>query len=138
MFTNMFRHIDLMQRGMDAAWMRQEVISHNIANADTPGYKAQHVEFEGVMRKALEGNGHTLQTAVTHDKHIRVGGPIDPRRVQPVTVRDTHYTIRMDGNNVDIDHQMTELAANYIRYSVMQDRITGNFNRLKMVIREGR
>ena len=137
MFTKMFRHIDLMQRGMDAAWMRQDVISHNIANADTPNYKAQHVAFESVMRAALAGEG-TPQGAVTHEKHIRFGGVPDPAQVRPVTVTDNHYTIRMDGSNVDIDHQMGEMAANYIRYSALQSQVTGTFNRLKMVIREGK
>ncbi|MCL1806827.1 MAG: flagellar basal body rod protein FlgB [Oscillospiraceae bacterium] len=137
MFNKMFRQIDLMQRGMDAAWMRQEVISHNIANVDTPGYKAQHVEFEVVLRAALAGEG-TLEAAVTHPKHIRMGGVPDPTRAQPVTVTDNHYVIRMDGNNVDIDHEMNAMASNYIRYSTMQQQLNGEFGRLKMVIREGK
>jgi flagellar basal-body rod protein FlgB len=133
----MFRHVDIMQRGMDASWMRMDVIAHNVANADTPNYKAQHVEFESVMRAALNGEG-TLMTNVSDERHIRVGGVPDPIHVQPVTITDNHYTIRMDGSNVDIDHQMTEMAANYIRYSTLQAQVNSSFNKLKMVIREGK
>ena len=137
MFNKMFRHIDLMQRGMDAAWMRQDVIAHNIANADTPDYKVQHVKFESILQAALAGEG-TLEGAVTHEKHIRFGGIPDPARVQPVALTDTHFTVRMDGNNVDIDHEMSELVANYIRYSMLQTQVSGSFGRLNIAIREGR
>jgi flagellar basal-body rod protein FlgB len=136
MFNKMFRNIDLMHRGMDAAWMRQSVIAHNISNVDTPGYKAQHVEFESVLKAALRGEGG-MQVTVTHPDHFRIGSP-DPSQVRPVTVTDNHYTTRMDGNNVDIDHQMTQLAQTNIQYNALADRITGSFNRLKLVIKEGR
>jgi flagellar basal-body rod protein FlgB len=133
----MFHHVNLMQRGLDAAWVRQEVISHNITNADTPDYKAQHVEFESLMRAALAGEGG-MEGTVTHERHFRIGGVPDPAKVMPVTVTDSHYTTRMDGNNVDVDHQMTELAANYIRYSTLQTQVTSEFDRLKMAVREGK
>jgi flagellar basal-body rod protein FlgB len=133
----MFRNIDLMQKGLDAAWMRQDVIAHNIANVDTPDYNAQHVEFESLLKAALNGEG-TMEGYRTHEKHIRIGGSPDPMQVKPITMTDYHYEIRMDGNNVDPDHQMTEMAANYIRYSALQARVTGSFNRLKMAIREGK
>jgi flagellar basal-body rod protein FlgB len=133
----MFQQINLMQRGMDAAWMRQDVIAHNIANADTPHYKSQRVAFETMMAAALRGEG-TMEGAVTHDKHIRFGGVPDPTQVKPVTLTDYHYTIRMDENNVDVDHEMSELAANYIRYSMLTASVNGSFNRLKMAIREGK
>ena len=132
----MFRHVDLMQRGMDAAWKRQEVISHNIANADTPDYKAQHVEFESALRAAMSGEGG-LQTSTTNERHFKIGGTPDPTRVMPAVVTDAHYTIRMDGSNVDIDHQMVQLAETYIRYSMLQTQVTSELSKLRMVIREG-
>jgi flagellar basal-body rod protein FlgB len=133
----MFRQVDLMQRGMDAAWMRQDVISHNIANADTPNYKAQGVRFETMMKAALEGKGK-MEGVTTHEKHFPIGGVPDPTKVRPVTVRHNHFTVRMDGNNVDMDHEMSELAANYIRYSMLQAQASGSLNRLKMAIREAK
>jgi flagellar basal-body rod protein FlgB len=132
----MFNNIDLMHRGLDAAWMRQSVIAHNIANADTPNFKVKHVEFESVMKQALR-NGDNIRVEVTHPAHFRIGPP-DPTQVRPVAVTDNHYTIRMDGNNVDIDHQMGMLAQTQIQYNALSDRITGSFNRLKLVIKEGR
>jgi flagellar basal-body rod protein FlgB len=132
----MFRHVDLTQRGMDAAWMRQEVHSHNIANVDTPGYRAQSVEFESMLRVAMSKEP-VMEGYRTHEKHFPIGGKPDPTRVMPTTIGHSHFNIRMDGNNVDIDHEMHALASNYIRYSAMQTQITSEFNKLRMVIREG-
>jgi flagellar basal-body rod protein FlgB len=131
----MFRHVNLMQRGMDAAWMRQEVISHNIANVDTPNYKQQTVEFESMLRAAMSGEG--LEGTRTNEKHFHIGAPPDPTQVMPVTVGHTHFNIRMDDNNIDIDHEMHALAANYIRYSMITSQVTSEFNKMRMVIREG-
>jgi flagellar basal-body rod protein FlgB len=132
----MFRQVNLMQRGMDAAWMREEVITNNIVNADTPNYKVQHVAFESLMQAALNGEGG-LEGKTTDNKHFKIGGVTDPLKVTPVTLTDMHYTTRMDGSNVNIDQEMAELAENYIRYSAMQTQVTSEFNRLRMVIREG-
>ncbi|MCL2003389.1 MAG: flagellar basal body rod protein FlgB [Oscillospiraceae bacterium] len=136
MFNKMFSNIDLMHRGLDAAWMRHSVISHNIANVDTPGYKAQHVEFESVLKAAMRGDGG-IQMTVTHPGHIQIHPP-NPAQARPVTVTDNHYTIRMDDNNVDIDHQMAQMVQNTIQYNALSDRVTSSFSRLKLVIREGR
>lgn len=136
MFSKMFRQVDLIQRGMDAASMRQDVISNNIANVDTPNYKAQHVEFESVMQAALSDGGD-LRGTVTNAKHFQIGSISDATQVMPVAVTDSHYTERMDENNVNVDREMTELAANYIRYSAYQTQINSEFNKLRMVIREG-
>ncbi len=53
MIPKMFGGIDLLQKGMDAAWVRNEVISNNIANAETPNFKSSSVEFESIFQKAL-------------------------------------------------------------------------------------
>jgi flagellar basal-body rod protein FlgB len=132
----MFRNIDLMHRGLDASWMRQSVIAHNIANADTPGFKARHVEFESVLKDAMR-NQDNLRVEITHPAHFHIGPP-DPTQAVPVTVTDNHFTMRMDGNNVDIDHQMLALTQNSIQYNALSDRVTAGFNQLKLVIKDAR
>ena len=51
--TNAFDYINVLDRAADAAWQRNEAISNNIANVDTPGYKRQDVAFESVLQQAL-------------------------------------------------------------------------------------
>lgn len=52
--------VKALSSGMDALWQKQQVISHNIANVETPGYKAKHVEFKEVLKKTEDG-GRTRQ-----------------------------------------------------------------------------
>lgn len=132
MFGNLFSHIDLLGKGMDVSWLRQEVISHNIANAETPDYKSQHVEFETLFRQALEDNGG-FETKTTRPGHRKVV-TADPLAVQPSVVSETHYTMRMDGNNVDADAEMVELAQNTILYNQLVNKANMEFSRLRIAI----
>src|SRR5699024_7596065 len=78
---------------------KNSVISNNLANVDTPNYKAQKVTFKSM----LEGE---LQVHVTEDKHIRSNGIHTPYKV--MNQNNTSYNHR--GNNVDVDKEMAELA----------------------------
>lgn len=51
--TNVFDYTNILDKAADASWMRENVITNNIANIDTPGYKRQDVDFESVLQKAL-------------------------------------------------------------------------------------
>lgn len=132
MFDKMFNHINLIGKSLDASWTRQEVISHNIANAETPNYKSQHVEFETMFRQALEDN-NGFETKTTRPGHMKAV-TADPLAVQPEVVSETYHTMRMDGNNVDIDQEMTELAQNTILYNELVNKANMEFTRLRIAI----
>ncbi len=132
MFNKVFNHINLLNKGMDVAWTRQEVISHNIANAETPGYKSQHVEFETLFRQALEDN-NGFETKTTRPGHIKVT-TADPLAVRPAVVSETHHSMRMDENSVDIDAEMVELAENTIQYNELVNKANMEFSRLRLAI----
>ena len=51
--TNVVDYTNILDKAADASWMRENVITNNIANIDTPGYKRQDVDFESVLQKAL-------------------------------------------------------------------------------------
>ena len=134
MFPDMFRNIDLLQKGLGASQLRQEVIANNIANNDTPGFKASHVEFETFMKQALEEeDAASGRPADDNPKHIRMDAS-SVRDVQAEVVQDANTNMRMDGNNVDIDEQMTELAKNTIYYNTLSMKVTSEFSRLRMAI----
>ncbi len=131
MFDRMFGQVNLIQKGMDTAWLRQEVISHNIANADTPRYKTKHVEFEGALKAAMEKQNTTAWA--THEGHFEFAAN-DPSGVQPTVVTENFHTMRMDENNVDIDQEMSELATNTVTYNAMVGQMNSEFNRLRTAI----
>ena len=135
MWNNMFRSVDILQRGLEAAWTRNTVIRNNIANVETPGFKASDVEFESLMAQSLRGTGFTGTR--THVKHI----PIGSARPESVTARiipRSDTTMRMDGNNVDIEAENVKLAQNSIYYNTLLEKINSDLRRLRTAIQEGR
>ena len=132
MISNMFREINQLDRGLDAAWLRNEVISQNIANVDTPGYNRKAVAFEDYYQTALNRESQ-FALRQTRARHIDKGAEesLAPR----VYEEESNY--RMDGNNVDIDKEMTDLAVNVIYYQTMLTKVTGEMNQLDTAIKGG-
>ncbi len=110
-----------LERALDATWLRNEVISQNIANVDTPGYKRKEVRFEEYLDKELgssTGGDENIPIRVTEDS--------------------TKSSYRADGNNVDIENESALLAANSLRYNTLIQKMNGDFQRLRSVITGGR
>jgi len=135
LINRLFNHMGVLEKALDASWLRNEVIAHNIANADTPGYKKYRVEFEEELKSALESSG--LKGKKTRPKHLDIGTS-SIEEVRPRVVRTFGTQMREDGNNVVMDEEMTNLAKKVILYNALVQKISGEFNKLKMVISEGR
>lgn len=129
------RTTDLLRRALDAAALRQEAIAHNIANAETPGYKRLTVDFEESLRRALAAQGRPRLNR-THPAHLAGAGGAG--EVAPVVRRETETSLQPDGNNVDVDLEMTELAANSINYNAAVQLLNARLGWLRYVISEGR
>lgn len=136
--NKMFGGVDLLQKGLDAAWLRNEAISNNIANAETPNYKSSSVQFETLFKSALENSDQSFQTKKTRDKHISFSDDMAAEDVSPVVIQNNNSTMRMDGNNVDIEAENVELARNTIYYYTLTEQINSEFTRLSMAINEGK
>ena len=127
--------IDIGSRAMAAASLRHEVLSNNIANVNTPNFKRSHVRFEDLLKQELGLDDDLLMKVVrTHDRHM----PIDFRRkARPVIEQDATTNMRLDGNNVDIDIEMAEVAKNQLYYSALATALGGHISKLKSVINSG-
>lgn len=122
--------------GTAAAWLdglgrRQQAISDNIANIDTPGYQARHVDFESALRSELGRYGAPMAT--TDPRHIAAGtrtaGQLGVEGAQLLT------SSRMDENTVDIDAEMITLAETQMRYQAAASALNTQFDILRTVIR---
>lgn len=133
MFGDLFNNVNLVQKSMDAAWLRSEVIANNISNVSTPNFKASKVEFENYLVNAMASNG-TLMAKKTNSKHIDFGP--SQHHLGPAVVTDYSSTIRMDGNNVDINVQNSEYAKNAIYYQTLSTKISKELARIKLSISE--
>lgn len=131
----MYNNINLLSKALDASWKRNEIITNNIANAQTPNFKKSQVVFEDILKDILTEK--KLKGAVTNPKHIHInGGNIKDLKYKIKT--EDSFSTRRDKNNVDIDVEMAERAKNEILYSTLTSRIQGGFQKMKFVINEGR
>jgi flagellar basal-body rod protein FlgB len=112
----------LAKKALDYRSLRQDLISSNIANVDTPNYRARDISFEEALmqeRQRLFGSpSKTLKLATTDANHIQA--PTDTSTPAKATIffRDGH-TARNDGNTVDLDVETTEMAKNSVMYNAL-------------------
>lgn len=126
--TNVFDYVRILDKAADASWLRNEAISNNIANVDTPGYKRQEVAFESVLQKALGNNRYqSMDSKVSQAKSKN----LDVR-----TYTDySSYSYRLDGNNVDIENENVMLAENQLKYQGLLTSINQEFTNLQTVMK---
>lgn len=130
----MTKNIDILNYALKGLWLKNEVINHNISNANTPNYKKLSVNFEDTLKHALNKRSSSVNT--THENHISNSTTID--EFKPNIAADDKYSYRIDGNSVDIDVESANLAKNAIMYNAVINQIVGEFDKLKSVINEGR
>lgn len=118
---------DLIKKGLDVSSLRQRTISSNIANINTADYKVNKVEFEEYLKKASD----EISLKKTHDKHFGVKNLND---LLPEVKKRESTHLNDNGNNVDIDLEMTELAANEIYYNVLIQQLNSRLMNLNYVI----
>lgn len=126
--SNVFDYINVLDKAADAAWLRNEVISNNIANADTPGYKRQDVNFEAQLERALKGaDEENMDTKVA---------ALKSRDLEATTYSDfAGYDYRLDENNVDIQVENVNLAKNQLKYNGLMTSVRMEFQNLTTVMK---
>lgn len=125
--SQIYNYVNVLDKAADASWIRNEVISNNIANAVTPNYKRKDVEFETYLMAQLEGaNSGTLNRTVAQLD-------LDSLTATSYTEYD-QLSYRLDGNNVDIDTENAELASNQIKYQALVGSISHEFSLIKTAI----
>lgn len=126
--SNIFDYVNVINKAADAAWIRNDVIANNIANATTPGYKRQDVAFESELKNALGNSRYRSMDAKVAN--------IKTKDLAPRTITDSAgYSYRLDGNNVDIDTENVTLAANQLKYNGLINSSNQEFKRLQMVMK---
>lgn len=126
--SNVYDYVNLMDKAADASWIREQVISNNISNVDTPGYKRQDVSFEAELERALSGTRY-----MTMDDKV-AGLSMDRLNPRPYTDYAS-FSYRLDGNNVDIETENVVLAKNQVKYEGLIRSINQEFMNLKMVMK---
>ena len=119
--NNLFSNTKVLEKALDASILRNEVIANNIANVDTPDFKRKAVKFEEMLRNAVNTSGGE-------------NGNVDG--VEPEVYTDlANLSYRSDGNNVDIDTEMADMAKNTMKYNVLISQMNSKFRDLKTVMK---
>ncbi|MBI5426918.1 MAG: flagellar basal body rod protein FlgB [Nitrospinae bacterium] len=123
----------VLKKSLDFQASRHLLISGNIGNADTPGYKASDIDFAGQLREAL-GSDNQVNMKTTDSKHI---GPSDAaiNDLQPEVIEEPDAA-RSNGNNVNMDKEMGKLAENQIMYNAVAQIMTKRGSTLRAAITE--
>lgn len=103
----------VMRGGLEGLALQQQTILHNLANLDTPGYKAKSVSFDNVLKDSK--NRYDLKAYV---------------------YTDDATSIRPDGNNVDADTESLKLYQNYVQQLYLYQKISGQFSNLRYVMNQ--
>lgn len=123
--------LNVLQKGLEASGMRQQVLSNNVANIDTPNFKRSDVDFQAVLGAVLGEKSEILSMKLISPKHMPglAGGGGSG------VVTDQSTSLRNDGNNVDVDREMTNVAENGLYYNSLTRTISSQLGLLRMVIK---
>ncbi len=130
--------IQVLNNALNASTQRNRVILNNVANIDTPGFKSQQVAFEEELKKALNQSTTDFIGKRTHRLHIPIGGNIPSTLPTPSIINNSNTIVQNNGNNVDLEYEMTKLAENSLWYNALVQQTSGHFSKLREVIKEGR
>ena len=113
---------------------RQQIISSNIANVDTPGYSAKQVDFESTLQRTLNNTANPIAMAKSNSLHL------DANSSSASFFKTTNRlggTYREDGNNVDIDTELMDMTETNIKYQAVSQRISSKLLLLKSIAQGG-
>lgn len=128
MNSDLFGYVNVLEKTADASWMRNEAITNNIANQDTPNYTRKDVQFESILQRELMNTRYT-----TVDKKVQ---NVTLSRLKGRTYTDfTGTAYRLDGNNVDPETEEVELASNQLKYQGVVTAIKSEFTQMKAVMK---
>ena len=127
-------HIDLTARVMDFQIQRQNIVSGNLANINTPGYKVRTLEFEKDLQAAL-GISQNGPVSRTHPKHLPA--KFSPDATEASVVRDLNPRVVQGTDNVDLDRETATMAKNTLVYNTLATVMQKNFSGMKQLIQEG-
>lgn len=127
-------HVNLTAKVLDFQLQRQNIVSANLANINTPGYKARTLEFEEDLQAAL-GLSEAGAVARTHPNHFPLAFSADQTEAE--VVRSLTPRVVQGVDNVDLDKEMAAMAKNSMLYNTLAMIMQKNFSGMKQLIADG-
>ena len=130
--SSISQHVSVFSQAMNLRAQRHQVLASNIANADTPQYKARDFDFQVAMKNAMAGRTEAggIALATTSPGHLNGGGASGPA---PFKFR-TETQSAVDGNTVDMDTERTQIAENALQYQILTQLIGDKFKGMRTAL----
>jgi len=132
MLNKIDKELAFVQSALNLRARRQEILASNLANSDTPNYKARDLDFASALRGALGGAGGSLTLARTQPGHL------DGKASGAVAAAALKYRAAvqpsLDGNTVDMDVERAHFTDNALHYQFLLDRASAAFSTLKLAV----
>ncbi|MBB6636695.1 flagellar basal body rod protein FlgB [Cohnella thailandensis] len=124
-----------LEGALKAASLRQQVISNNVANVDTPGFKRSDVVFEELLEQAMNSADIGGFTGTrTDDRHYVIGNSSGSQPSARI-VTDESTVFNNSKNNVDIDREMALIAENQLRYNLFIQQVSHEVKMMRTAIK---
>ncbi len=123
----------MMKKSLDFNSARHLLIANNIAQMDTPGYKANDVDFKSQLRDAV-GGGSRINLKTTHKNHFGPG-KIALKSLSPLP-QEENLLAKSNGNNVNIDYEMAKLAENQIDFNAVTQMMMKRGSTIRSAVTE--
>jgi flagellar basal-body rod protein FlgB len=127
----------LLQRSLDLRSARQRVITSNLANEETPGYRASELTFMDQLQSAQKGR-LPIVMAATQSRHLGLHGPQGIQAVAGKLSEVPAGDLPLDANSVNLELEMAKLSENAMQYNAAATILANKFHGLLNAIREGR
>lgn len=125
--SSIYNYVNVLDKAADAAYIRNDVLAGNIANASTPNYKRQDVQFESILQASLAGDGKLSERMEELNLNLSDLNSY-------IYTDSSSLSYRLDGNNVDQEQEQAYLSENQIRYQTLIDLMMQEFERYKIVL----
>lgn len=123
--------MSLHSRAISLREQRQQVLASNIANADTPNYKARDFDFTAALKSAMAGNATASEPATTSSRHL---GMKNSGATQAPALYRASVQPSVDGNTVDMDVERAQFADNAVRYEASLNFLSSQIKTLLSAI----
>lgn len=128
--SGIYNYVNILDKAADAANLRNELLTNNIANVSMPNYKRKDLDFESVLQGELAGEKNLSKAVKKANQNLET---LDAQ----VYTDNASLSYRLDGNNVDINTEEARLAENQIKYQALVDLMNQEFARYNTVLSSG-
>lgn len=128
--SGIYNYVNILDKAADAANLRNELLTNNIANVSTPNYKRKDLDFESVLQGELAGEKNLSKAVKKANQNLET---LDAQ----VYTDNASLSYRLDGNNVDINTEEARLAENQVKYQALVDLMNQEFARYNTVLSSG-